>query len=159
MIDDERRQEHPAALDCSDLVHETRRRTLGIGRRRCRRQLDDVVHVAALDGQRVREREHVEHDRDQQPHRREQVATADPDQQDAGDTLEDPEREDDPVGDRCRDAGREVRVLRLLAAHRADDREGECRPEGHDRPEDVQEQDVREQPRQIHEPSSLPARL
>ena len=42
---------------------------------------------------------------------------------------------------RLRDAQREVDVHRLLAAHAADDREGQSRPEGEDRPADVQERE------------------
>ena len=147
MIDDQRAEEHPAALDpLGDRDQlgrwRTRRRA---GRRRCRGHLDQAMESRALDGESVDDRDEVQHDGDQEPGRGHHGIAGRPDDQQAGDALEDRERIDEAVADEGRLPRAEVRVLWLLGCHRPHEREGEGRAECEDRSEHVQEEQIRDE--------------
>ena len=121
-------------------------------RRRRRRDLDHPFDVLALDEERVPVRDQVQDDRETEPpvRRAGQVDPAHEDHQRAGDRQGEADRVDETGRDGLRDPRGEVRVLRLGAAHRPDDREREGRPERDDRAQHVQEQEPREQRVPVH---------
>ena len=86
----------------------------------------------------------------------EDVDRREPDQSDAGNCLENGQGNDEALLDAFSDAQAEIDVHRLLAAHSADDRKGQRRPEREDRAADVQQQENTERPVHSHPPEIPP---
>src|SRR4029079_8695758 len=89
-------EEHPAALDLLDGVHDLGRRWpgRGPGRRWRRGQVDQVMEGIALDGERIADGDEVQDDSRVHPRLALRADSQGPDQQDAGDPLEDRQRVD-----------------------------------------------------------------